>query len=336
MARNNIQQRVLCLRFSALGDAAIAVVAIQACAADNPHVHFVFAGPPLTAPLFSGLQNVSFLPIDKTQPLRMIYAALKKTNPTHVADLHSVLRTFFLRIVFFFRGLPVAFMYKGRRARRKMLVHPVASAPLRPVYLRYADTLKRLGFATPSLTEEQVVPFKPRPWKQVGVAPFARHRGKQWDPERMRRVALWLAEQGTQVLLFGGGNREVSVLEEWAKDHENICLAPGVALSSTSAEERFDLQFQAVAALDVMISMDSANMHFASALGVPVLSLWGATHPKAGFYGYGQPINRAIQLPLDCRPCSVYGAGKCHKGTYECLEDLTVEHVLSRITAYEA
>lgn len=325
MAGNNIQQRVLCLRFSALGDAAIAAVVIQACAADNPHVHFVFAGPPLTAPLFHGLQNVSFLPIDTTVPLRTIYSALKKMNPTHVADLHSVLRTFLLRTVFFFRGLPVAFLHKGRRARRKMLAQPVASAPLRPVYLRYADTLKRLGLATPSLSEVQVIPFRPRPWKQVGVAPFARHRGKQWEPERMHKVAFWLAEQGTQVLLFGGGGREAALLERWTKDHQNISLAP----------ERFDLQFQAVAALDVMISMDSANMHFASALGVPVLSLWGATHPKAGFYGYGQPINRAIQLPLDCRPCSIYGAGKCHKGTYACLEDLTVEYVLSSIKAYE-
>ncbi len=336
MAGNNIQAHVLCLRFSALGDAAIAAVVVKACARDNPNVTFTFAGPLLTAPLCQGIENLSYLPIDKTQPLRTILATLKKTKPTHVADLHSVLRTFLLRTVFFFCGLPVAFMHKGRRARRRMLAQPVASALLRPVYLRYADTLKRLGFATPSLTEEQVIPFKPRPWKQVGVAPFARHRGKQWEPERMHRVALWLAEQGSQVLLFGGGSQEVSLLEEWTKDHQNICLAPGVALSSTSAEERFGLQFQAVAALDVMISMDSANMHFASALDVPVLSIWGATHPKAGFYGYGQSINRAIQLPLDCRPCSIYGAGKCHKGTYECLEDLTVEHVLSRIKAYEA
>jgi len=91
----------------------------------------------------------------------------------------------------------------------------------------------------------------------------------------MHKVALWLAEQGTQVLLFGGGGREAALLERWTKDHQNISLAP----------ERFDLQFQAVAALDVMISMDSANMHFASALGVPYCLYGEPRIPKPDFTG---------------------------------------------------
>ncbi|MFY9117040.1 MAG: glycosyltransferase family 9 protein [Bacteroidales bacterium] len=335
MAGNKEQPRVLCLRFSALGDAAIAAVVVKACAAGNPHAHFIFAGPPLTAPLFRGVRNVSFLPVDTTQSLRTLLSVLKKTNPDYIADLHNVLRSFLLRSVFFFQGLPVAFLRKGRRARRRMLARPAASAPLRPVYVRYADTLARLGFSVPSLERAPVISLKPRPWKKAGIAPFARHRGKQWDPERMRRIAFWLAEEGTQVLLFGGGEREAALLEEWTKDHGNISLAPGVVPSPAPAAELHQEQFKALAALDVMISMDSANMHFASALGIPVISVWGATHPKAGFYGYRQNPNRAVQLSLDCRPCSIYGAGKCHKGTYECLENLTDEQVWSYIKAYE-
>ena len=40
--------------------------------------------------------------------------------------------------------------------------------------------------------------------------------------------------------------------------------------------------------LDVMLSMDSANMHLASLVNIPVVSIWGATHPYAGFMGWKQ------------------------------------------------
>ena len=90
MAGNNIQQRVLCLRFSALGDAVIAAVVIQRV--PQPPRYTLYLRTALTAPLFHGLQNVSFAH-RYNGTVATIHSALK-TNPTHVADLHSVLRTF--------------------------------------------------------------------------------------------------------------------------------------------------------------------------------------------------------------------------------------------------
>ena len=326
MAGKNKQSLVLCLRFSALGDVAIASVVVKACARDNPGAQFIFAGPHLLSPLFEGPANLSYVPVAKNQPLKIILRTLKKVHPTHVADLHSVMRSFFLRTVFFLQGVPVAFLHKGRGARRRLLARPATSEPLTPMYLRYVQTLEKLGFSTPSLQESQTVLLKPGPWEKAGIAPFAQHRGKQWPLERMREIAGRLALQGTLVYLFGGGPEEVAQLQVWTGDHSNIRLAPGVGEPVC-----FHRQLQSISELDVMVSMDSANMHFASALGIPVLSVWGATHPKAGFYGYRQDPEGAIQLPLDCRPCSVYGAGTCRKGTYECLENLTVEHVMSYV-----
>lgn len=60
-----------------------------------------------------------------------------------------------------------------------------------------------------------------------------------------------------------------------------------------------------------MLSMDSANMHLASLYGIPVVSVWGGTHPFAGFYGWGQDLKNAIQTELPCRPSSVYGNKPC-------------------------
>ena len=83
--------------------------------------------------------------------------------------------------------------------------------------------------------------------------------------------------------------------------------------------------------LDVMLSMDSANMHLASLVNIPVVSIWGATHPYAGFMGWKQlPVN-TVQLDLSCRPCSVYGQKPCWRGDYACLRDIKPEQVIAKI-----
>ena len=77
-----------------------------------------------------------------------------------------------------------------------------------------------------------------------------------------------------------------------------------------------------IANLDLVVSMDSANMHLASLFGVPVVSVWGATHPFAGFYGWGQLIGNAVQLDLDCRPCSVFGNKPGPRSDLACLHGI--------------
>ena len=84
--------------------------------------------------------------------------------------------------------------------------------------------------------------------------------------------------------------------------------------------------------LDVMISMDSANMHLASLTATPVVSVWGATHPFAGFMGFNQPQENAIQNDsLDCRPCSIYGNRPCHRRDYACLTSIKPEQIVNRV-----
>ena len=75
--------------------------------------------------------------------------------------------------------------------------------------------------------------------------------------------------------------------------------------------------------LNVMLTMDSANMHLASLVHVPTVSVWGATHPYAGFGGFQVKGSEVIQLPLECRPCSIYGKTPCYKGTFECMRKIS-------------
>jgi ADP-heptose:LPS heptosyltransferase len=72
-------------------------------------------------------------------------------------------------------------------------------------------------------------------------------------------------------------------------------------------------------------------MHFASALGVPVVSVWGATHPDFGFYGYGQDRANALCANLPCQPCSAFGQKACRYSNYRCLLVVSPQMVLDKI-----
>ena len=83
--------------------------------------------------------------------------------------------------------------------------------------------------------------------------------------------------------------------------------------------------------LDVMVSMDSANMHLASICGTRVVSVWGATHPFAGFMGWNQSTADAVQADMPCRPCSIYGNRPCLRGDYACLTSIQPEAIVQKV-----
>jgi ADP-heptose:LPS heptosyltransferase len=158
----------------------------------------------------------------------------------------------------------------------------------------------------------------------IGVAPFAQHAEKMYPHEKMKEVLrLLLQHQEVKVLLFGGGKTEVPLLQEWER------AMPG--LESVAGKMSFQEELKLIAQLDVMLSMDSANMHLASLSGVPVISIWGATHPFAGFYGWGQSPNDAIQVNLYCRPCSVFGNKPCFRGDLACMHSISPVVVYNKI-----
>ena len=158
----------------------------------------------------------------------------------------------------------------------------------------------------------------------IGVAPFAQHAEKMYPHDKMKEVLrLLLQHKNIKVLLFGGGKAETALLQEWEKE------MPG--LESVAGKMSFKDELKLIAQLDVMVSMDSANMHLASLAGVPVISIWGATHPFAGFYGWGQSPADAIHVDLYCRPCSVFGNKPCFRGDLACMHSISPVVIYNKI-----
>ena len=79
--------------------------------------------------------------------------------------------------------------------------------------------------------------------------------------------------------------------------------------------------------------MDSGNSHIAAMLGIKVVTLWGATHPFAGFKPFNQPMENCLvsdrtKYPL--LPTSVYG-NKIVPGYEDVMRSISVEKVVSSI-----
>lgn len=333
--------RILCIRLSALGDVAMTVPVIDSAARQHPELRFSVATQRRAAALFDFMPpNVEVIPFDKSRyagvrGLEHFCKLLRRRKFDAVADLHDVLRSKYLRTRLRMGGARVAVIDKDRAAKRLLLGHGVEARPLLGGVERYAHVLTDLGVSVrvnfrrlfdPRMENFQQVESrvgrKPEGTHWVGIAPFAAHGTKIYPAGQMRRVAQLLRERGCRVLLFGGGEAERAKLAAWEGEGiESVCGRMG------GLHNEMLLMSQ----LDCMIVMDSANMHIAALTGIPVLSIWGATHPKMGFAPYGQPASRQLQCDdLPCRPCSVYGNQPCRYGDLHCMTGIRPETVAER------
>lgn len=214
--------------------------------------------------------------------------------------------------------------------------------PLTTARSRYREAFFRLGLPVqehfkglygpggkgdPSLFAYVTAPPTPgQHW--VGIAPFAKHRGKSYPLEMTEEVLSIIEKEvpNLKVILFGGGDEERDILAGWAARHS-------CAFSPATARLGFPPELSLLSYLDVLLTMDSANMHLASLVGVKVITVWGATHPYCGYKGWHQSESGAVSLPMPCRPCSLYGDKPCHRGDYHCLRAIKPRLIADRLIA---
>ena len=295
-----------------------------------PELRVTMVSTAFVAPLFRNIDRLQFHAADLKGThagfggLFRLSRELKKAYDFDaVADLHNVLRTKVLRA--FFAAYPKAAIDKGRQEKKAATrqEHRVLK-PLKTTFQRYADVFAALGLPLELDVEGGKSPRPQRAGerRQIGIAPFAQYEEKMYPAARMKEVLLLLSHQADADLLLFGGRNDAGVLEEWAKE------IPGVR--SIAGTMSFEKELDLIATLDLMVSMDSANMHFASLYGVPVVSIWGGTHPWLGFYGWGQDPANAVQAELDCRPSSVFGNKPCPRQG-ECMRRIPPAQVVDAV-----
>ncbi|MGI6223779.1 MAG: glycosyltransferase family 9 protein [Prevotella sp.] len=341
-------EHILIIRFSALGDVAMTVPVVYELARQYPELRITVLSQPFARPFFDFMApRVGFMDADMRKEyvgvvgLNTLYRRLTAKNFTAIADLHDVLRTKWLRTRFNIDQFRVEHINKHRKQRHRLVAtkHKVFKQ-LPTTFENYADVFSRLGYPIELGHFKSIFPNQhgnlrllppeigeKRPFQQwIGIAPYAAHAGKMYPLSLMKKVIDIIIKRhpSCRIFLFGGGAREKKGLDEIAELHEH-CLNASAVLSGLEQE------LILMSNLDVMVSMDSANMHLASLIATPVVSIWGATHPYAGFLGWNQKIEDCVQLPLSCRPCSIYGEKACKRGDYACLNRIKPETVADHV-----
>lgn len=339
--------RILVIRFSAIGDVAMTIPVVYSLATQYPQHEITVLSREALRPLFQNLpHNVKFIGADLSGKhkgvfgLNQLYSQLKSFHFDYVADLHDVLRSKYLCFRFKLAGISIATIFKGRAGKNKLVRrrHKVLKNQ-KSSFERYADVFNRLGMplllSFTSIYGERKGDFSQiEPGvgmkgnqKWIGVAPFAKHKGKIYPLELQEQIiAYFAANPGLRVFLFGGGAAEQAVFNRWIAKYPTVTSMIGKLNMST--------ELNLISHLDVMLSMDSANMHLASLVNVPVVSVWGATHPYAGFMGWNQSLTNAIGIDLPCRPCSVFGQKPCFRGDYACLCGIEPKRIIEKIEAF--
>uniref|UniRef100_A0AB33JKW0 Glycosyltransferase family 9 protein n=1 Tax=Prevotella sp. GTC17262 TaxID=3236797 RepID=A0AB33JKW0_9BACT len=342
-------EHLLIIRFSALGDVAMTVPVVYALATQYPQLRITVLSKPFARAFFEQLApNVGFMEADlKTEyngikGLNALYRRLVAKNFTTIADFHDIIRSKYLRLRFNLANYRVAHIDKHRDGKRRLVANSHKILTQQPTsFQNYADVLARLGYpvnlAFRSIYPPEGAPLRllpttigeKRPFQQwIGIAPFAAHAGKIYPVELMEQVIVSLIRlhPSCRIFLFGGGGNERQTLDSWVGRYTQCINAS--ALAGGLADELIIMS-----RLDVMVSMDSANMHLASLVACPVVSIWGATHPYAGFMGWNQSANNAVQVSLPCRPCSIYGNKPCMRGDWACLRNIAPETIVERVEA---
>ena len=329
---------------SAMGDVAMTVPVIRAVVSQNPEVKITVVSRPFFMPFFDGIPNVNFFAVDVKGRhkgflgLLRLYSDLKQLNIDAVADLHNVLRSQILRNLFALSGKKVAFTNKGRAEKRALTrTENKIFKPVKTMVERHVDTFKKIGFSIDlsqpkfpnkaNLSSEILkITGDKSTQKWIGIAPFAQYESKIYPQDLIQEVIDNLAQNQTyKIFLLGGGKNEIKLLTTLAKNKENVIIVAG--------KLSFDQELELISNLDVMLSMDSGNAHIAAMLGIKVITLWGATHPFAGFAPFNQPLENCLvsdreKFPL--LPTSVYGNKKV-EGYEDVMRTISVEKVINSI-----
>jgi ADP-heptose:LPS heptosyltransferase len=344
---SNKIKHIAVMRLSAMGDVAMTVPVLRAFVKQYPTVKITVISRPFFKPFFDGIPNLEFFAFDEKERhkgflgLLKLFSDVKKLKIDAFADLHNVLRSKIVSLLFALSGKKRATVDKGREGKKELTrAENKIFRQLPTMFDRHAKVFEELGFpldfssrsvgttfpekATLSADILEIIGDENQ--KLIGIAPFAQYDSKVYPQDLMQEVIAKLAENKSyKILLFGGGKKEVEILDSFSKPFENVINMAG--------KIKFQQELQLISNLDIMLSMDSGNAHIAAMLGVKVITLWGATHPYAGFLPFNQSIENALtsdrnQYPK--LPTSVYG-NKIVEGYEDAMRTISPEKIVSSI-----
>jgi ADP-heptose:LPS heptosyltransferase len=329
-----LRKHILIIRLSSMGDVAMVSPVLRELLENNKNYKISVLTNFQFFPFFRAFNDVDLISFDKKKQHKglfgmfRLFKEIKKLDVDYVVDLHEVLRTNFLKAVL---KVPFYQINKGRNEKER-LVSGKIFAPLKSTHQRYRDVFEKIGISIKPLTKTQIhrvdisdLKLIPKNNKLlIGIAPFAAHKGKEYPIVQMEEVIKEI-NKDFNVILFGGGKKEEFILDDLAGKHSNVI--------NIANKFSLDQEMDVISNLSIMLSMDSANGHIAALMGIKVLTIWGVTHPFAGFSPYGQTDKNNIlvnRLQFPKIPTSIYGE-KFPNGYEKAISSISPKEIISKL-----
>jgi lipopolysaccharide heptosyltransferase II len=345
LAKGEIYNKILIIRFSSLGDVILTTPLVDFLKTSYPDAKIDYC----TKEEFSGLlkNNPSISDVITVEG-KFDFPRLKKLKNLLVSrkydlviDAHRSLRTFYLRL--FLRSSSRVLKFSKYSLRKFMLVkfkiNLMKNIP--PVVVRYleilrpaAETQNNKAALTPKIytdnasvirlnelfTESGLDTSK----KIITIAPASKHHTKSFPPEKYVQL-IEKIDSSVEIVLTGKGNDSIHIDQIAGSSNRklhNFC-------DKLSLPELAEL----IRRSSVFISGDTGPMHIAEAFNTPLIMLAGSSVKEFGFYP--QNMNKSVfeVNGLPCRPCSHIGRSKCPKGHFKCMNDISIESILDVIDA---
>jgi len=325
--------KLLLVRFSSLGDVVLATAAVEALHAERPDARVDVLTKPPFFEVFAGHPGVGeCLAWDPSAGLVPLARMIRGRQYDWVVDLHRNLRTTILR------ALTPGTRWCGYRkgAWRRRLAVWMRRPDLLPkdhVVDRYIAALRPLGITGRKRLPKVYPGEKARRWAGellrasgwdgsaalIALAPGARWPAKAWPRDSWVELSSRLHYNRPTFPVLLGGAADASLCDSVHSGGEmaGANLAGRTTLLETAA---------VLAQCAALVTNDSAPLHLATAVGTPVVALFGPTVRAFGFHPLGSR-DVVLEEALTCRPCSLHGGNQCPEGHHRCLRGISAVRV---------
>ena len=326
MPHTSTVPNILAVRFSSIGDILLTTPLLRVIRQTHPGARVTVLTKREYVPLLSHNPHVNLvLGLAPNRSLLSLASELRGDGYTHLLDLHDNLRSRALRFLVPGRWRT----YPKHRFARAWLIRAKRNRyrDRRPVAERYFTAADGLDvkpdgcppdFFLGAEAGEQVFDWLRKVKLEdesniVALAPGAAHATKRWPLQHWQALVARNLESGAAVVIVGGPDDADLGAALANEGRGRVVTAAGVfGLQGTGA---------LLQRAQVLVSGDTGVMHMATAVGTPVVSLFGPTVEAFGFFPYTRRAS-VLELPLPCRPCTAQGSSRCPLGHHRCMIDI--------------
>ncbi len=331
MSIAKVTKSALIIRFNSIGDIVLTSPVIDALNAHGYEVHY------LVKASFKDML-IHDKKIKKVwtlgDHLDEVISELKKESFSVVIDLHNNFRSKKVKRALGAKSLTLA---KNRWQLWKLTQTPFKSHREKPIVHRFLDVIKPLGIDVASPKTRMVldgvslpssIELPSEPYLVIAV-------GAAWHTKRIPVETLIYICQQCQcehIVLIGDKHDQATAEKIQAQTQRQLVNLTGQLSINQSA--------LVISKAAVVLSGDTGPMHMAAALEVPVVGVFGSTHPALGYTPYYGDSTVTFQLVqnenLQCRPCTKQGKKQCPKGHFKCMLDLDSDEIVNKVNSYFA